>query len=121
MSKTFLLLFSLLFSHSLLAAGPMVDAFLQDPVPVLDDQGKSLRDVARANLPKQALPVLQYNKELDLVQVDLGSEKVWLDPMTVRVNPPLNVVKLPCQKLSSSLAEDHQNNSTIGFGAGCAK
>ncbi|NIE75787.1 hypothetical protein F3J45_15200 [Pantoea sp. Ap-967] len=120
MSKPLLFLIAALFSPNLLAT-TAVEAFLEDPLPILDDQGKSIRDIASANLPKGSVPVLQYNKELDLVQVELSGEKVWLDPMTVRVNPPLNVVKLPCQKLSSSLPEDHQNNSTIGFGAGCAK
>ncbi|MDH0304051.1 MULTISPECIES: hypothetical protein [unclassified Pseudomonas] len=120
MSKTSLFLLSALFSHSLLAA-PMVEAFLDDPVPVLDEQGRALGDRARSNLPKQAIPVLQYNKELDLVQVEVSGERVWLDTMTVRVNPPLNVVKLPCQKLSNTRPEDQQDNSTIGFGAGCSK
>lgn len=120
MRKTYLFLLSALFSHSLLAA-PMVEAFLADPVAVLDDQGKPQRDVARASLPQQALPVLEYNKELDLVQVELAGQKVWLDTMDVRVNPPLNVVKLPCQKLPSNLADDHKNASTIGFGSGCKK
>ncbi|MBF8744583.1 hypothetical protein ACLUS7_09775 [Enterobacterales bacterium BD_CKDN230030183-1A_HGKHYDSX7] len=120
MRKTALFLFAALLSQNLFAT-PMVEAFLEDPLPILDDQGKSLRDVARASLPKQAVQVLQYNKDLDLVQVDLAGEKVWLDTMSVRVAPPLNVVKLPCQKLTRSMAEDHQNNSTIGFGAGCEK
>ncbi|MNP79819.1 hypothetical protein D3C76_1777470 [compost metagenome] len=88
---------------------------------MLDEQGKPLRDIARNSLPKQAIEVLQWNKELDLVQVDLGGEKVWLDTMSVRVNPPLNIVTMPCQKLSTSLSDDHQNNSTLGYGAGCAK
>ncbi|AHD12226.1 hypothetical protein C163_00285 [Pseudomonas sp. FGI182] len=120
MSKTFLFLFSALFSHSLFAA-PMIEAVIDDPLPVLDEQGKALRDVARSSLPKQAIEVLQWNKELDLVQVDLAGEKVWLDTMSVRVNPPLNIVTMPCQKLSTNLADDHQNNSTLGYGAGCAK
>ncbi|WP_336334966.1 hypothetical protein [Pseudomonas putida] len=120
MSKTFLFLFSALFSHSLLAA-PMIEAFTDDPLPVLDEQGKPLRDIARNSLPRQAIEVLQWNKELDLVQVDLAGEKVWLDTMSVRVNPPLNIVTMPCQKLSTSLSDDHQNNSTLGYGAGCAK
>ncbi|MBF8740403.1 MULTISPECIES: hypothetical protein [Pseudomonas] len=119
MNKASLFLMSALFSQSLLAS-PIVDAFLADPVTVLDDQGRLQREVARNGLP-QTLPVLQYNKELDLVQVELAGQKVWLDTMDVRVSPPLNVVKLPCQKLSSSQADDHQNNSTIGFGSGCSK
>lgn len=119
MIKTSLFLLSALFSQSLFAA-PVVDAFLTDPITVLDEQGKSQREVARSGLPK-TLPILQYNKDLDLVEVELAGQKVWLDTMDVRVSPPLNVVKLPCQKLSSSQADDHQNNSTIGFGAGCSK
>ncbi|MEN5033473.1 hypothetical protein [Pseudomonas sp. TWI929] len=120
MNKTFLFLLSALFSHSLLAA-PMIEDFIDDPLPVLDEQGKQLRDVARNSLPKHAIEVLQWNKELDLVQVNLAGEKVWLDTLSVRVNPPLNVVTMPCQKLTSSQSDDHQNNSTLGYGAGCSK
>lgn len=119
MRKTSLFLLSVLFSHSLLAA-PMVVAFLEDSVAVLDDQGEPQHDVARASLPKQPLPVLQYNKELDLVQVELSGQKVWLDTMQLRVNPPLNVVKMPCEKLSQSQAGDHTTNASLGYG-GCSK
>ncbi|MFB4391146.1 MULTISPECIES: hypothetical protein [unclassified Pseudomonas] len=115
-----LFLLSALFSHSLLAA-PMVEAFLADPLEVLDEHGKLQRDVARASLPQQPIPVLDYNKEQDLVQLELAGQKVWVDTLQVRVNPPLNVVKLPCQKLPNNLSDDHKNNATIGFGSGCKK
>ncbi|WDY58126.1 hypothetical protein [Pseudomonas sp. PSKL.D1] len=120
MNKISLFLLSALFSQCMFAAS-MIEAYVDDPLPILDAQGKPLREITRANLPKQNLEVLQWNKELDLIQVDLAGEKVWLDTMSVRVNPPLYVSSMPCQKLSTSLAEDHQNNSTLGYGAGCAK
>ncbi|MDH0289911.1 hypothetical protein N7414_12360 [Pseudomonas sp. GD04087] len=55
------------------------------------------------------------------MQVEVSGQKVWMDSMAVRVDPPLHVVELPCEKLTRSQAEDQQNNSTIGFGAGCSK
>ena len=39
--------------------------------------------------------------------------------MDLRIEPPLNVVDLPCQGLTKSQTKDSRNNSTIGFGAGC--
>lgn len=120
MSKTSLSLLCALFSQSLFAASQVV-GYLDDTVELLDDQGKVQRAVPSTSLPRQALPVLQYDKELDLVEVEVSGQKVWLDSMAVRVDPPLHVVDLPCEKLTRSQAEDQQNNSTIGFGAGCKK
>ncbi|MGG5288299.1 hypothetical protein [Pseudomonas shirazensis] len=119
MRKTSLFLLSVLFSPSLLAA-PMVEAFLGEQITVLDDQGGIQREVASASLGKQPLPVLQYNKDLDLVEVELAGQKVWLDPLQLRINPPLNMVKMPCEKLPTTLASDHKNNSTMGYG-GCSE
>ncbi|MGH8389257.1 MAG: hypothetical protein ACRESJ_27875 [Pseudomonas sp.] len=94
--------------------------YLRDSVELLDNQGKVQRAVPSVSLPRQA-PVLSYDQELDLVQVEVSGQKVWLDSMTVRVEPPLHVVDLPCEKLIQNQAEDQQNNATIGFGAGCKK
>ncbi len=120
MYKTSLFLCCALLSQSLFAAN-MVVGYLEDTVELLDDQGKIQREVPVANLPQQALPVLQYDQETDQVQVEVSGQKVWMDSMAVRVDPPLHVVELPCEKLTRSQAEDQQNNSTIGFGAGCSK
>ncbi|MGF6693967.1 hypothetical protein M2318_004051 [Metapseudomonas resinovorans] len=120
MNKTCLFLLSALVSHASLAATPTVEEFLADPVAVLDEQGKLEREVALSEVPPNPLPVLQYNEELELVQVELAGKKVWLDTMDLRLNPS-KLVKLPCQKMPTSQAQDQQNNSTIGFGAGCSK
>ncbi|MGW7773079.1 hypothetical protein ACTWM0_09030 [Pseudomonas machongensis] len=121
MIKSSLLLLSLLVSQSVMATPePVVEAWLRKSVAVLDDQGKSLHQVDSSSLPK-APKVLQYNKELDIIQVGLPEGDVWMDTMAVRVNPPLNIVKFPCQTLQSGYSDDHQNNSTIGYGAGCKK
>ena len=120
MNKTCLFLLTALLSHTSLAATQTVEAFLADPVAVLDEQGKLEREVALSEIPPNPLPVLQYNEELELVQVELAGKKVWLDTMDLRLNPS-KVVKLPCQKMPTSQAQDQQNNSTIGFGAGCSK
>ena len=120
MNKTCLFLLAALLSHASQAATQTVEAFLADPVAVLDEQGKLEREVALSDIPPNPLPVLQYNEELELVQVELAGKKVWLDTMDLRLNPS-KVVKLPCQKLPTSQAQDQQNNSTIGFGAGCSK
>lgn len=120
MIKHAFLLLSLLLSTPLLATTPVVEAFLADPVELLDEQGKLLHETPKAALPKGPLNVLQYNEELELVQVQLGDQVVWLDTVDLRLNPN-KLVKLPCQKMPSSLAADSQNHSTLGFGAGCAK
>lgn len=120
MNKTCLFLLAALLSHTSQATTQTVETFLADPVAVLDEQGKLEREVALSEIPPNPLPVLQYNEELELVQVELAGKKVWLDTMDLRLNPS-KVVKLPCQKLPTSQAQDQQNNSTIGFGAGCNK
>ncbi|KAA0941255.1 hypothetical protein FQ186_27945 [Pseudomonas sp. ANT_H14] len=119
MNRTFIVLLVALFSQAVLAETHAIKAFLADPVAVLDEQGKQEREIAQKDTPKQPVPVLQYNKALDLVQVELAGQKVWLDTMDLRIDPPLNVVDLPCQMMPKSLAKDSHNNSTIGFGAGC--
>ncbi|MCH4878880.1 hypothetical protein EQV97_15995 [Pseudomonas sp. TMW22090] len=118
MTRSAVFLIAVLFSQAALSATPTVEAFLADPVALLDEQGKFEREMALKDAPKNPLPVLQYNEALELVQVELAGKKVWLDTMDLRLNPS-KIVKLPCQKMPSSLAADSQNNSTIGFGAGC--
>lgn len=120
MNKFFAFMLSALVSHACLAASPTVEEFLADPVAVLNEQGKLEREIALSEAPPGPLPVLQYNEDLELVQVELEGKKVWLDTMDLRLNPS-KIVKLPCQKMPTSQAQDHQNNSTIGFGAGCSK
>jgi len=119
MNKTLIVLLAALFSQGVWAQTNNVTAFLADPVAVLDEQGKQQRELAQKDTPPPPLPVLQYNKTLELVQVELAGQKVWLDTMDVRIVPPLIVVELPCQSMPKSLAKDSHNNSTIGFGAGC--
>jgi len=118
MTRTTVLLLAALFSQAALSATPTVDAFLADPVALLDEQGKLQRELPLKDTPKNPIPVLQYNETLELVQVELSGQKVWLDTMDLRLNPS-KIVKLPCQKMPNSLKADSQNNSTIGFGAGC--
>jgi hypothetical protein len=118
MTRIAVLLLTVFFSQAVLSATPTVEAFLADPVALLDDQGKLQRELPRKDAPTKPLPVLQYNEALDLVQVELSGQKVWLDTMDLRLNPS-KLVKLPCQTLQGSKAADSQNNSTIGFGAGC--
>ncbi|MFC6339225.1 hypothetical protein GIR22_18835 [Pseudomonas sp. CCM 7891] len=119
MNRTLFVLLAALFSQPAWAETHSIKAFLADPVAVLDEQGKQQRDLPRKDAPTQPVPVLQYNQALDLVQVELAGQKVWLDTMDLRIEPPLNVVELPCDKLPKSQAKDSHNKSTIGFGAGC--
>lgn len=121
MTRVAAFLLTALFSQLALSAASNVEAFLSDPVEVLDDQGKFLRELPRKDAPTKPIPVLQYNEALDQVQVELAGQKVWLDSQYLRVNPPLNGVDLPCQKLPAGRSADSQNNSTMGYGAGCNK
>jgi hypothetical protein len=114
-------LIAVLASQTCAAAVANVEAFLADPVSILDEQGKVEREMPRKEAPAQPLPVLQYNEALELVQVDLAGRKVWLDPMDLRINPPLKVVKMPCERLNGSDKGLEKNHSTMGFGEGCNK
>ena len=117
MTRTTFLLLAALCSPGVFAA--TVEAFEADPLTLLDAHGKSQGTLALKDAPKPPLPVLESNPNLELVQVELGGRKVWLDTMDLRIEPPLNVVDLPCQGLTKSQTKDSRNNSTIGFGAGC--
>jgi hypothetical protein len=119
MTRFAALLLTVFFGQVALADTPLVEAFLEDPVELLDDQGKLQRELALKDAPTKPLPILQYNEALDLVQVELTGQKVWLDSQNLRVNMPLNVVNFPCQKLPVGKASDSQNNATMGYGAGC--
>jgi hypothetical protein len=119
MNRSLVVLLVALFAQSTWAQTQSIKAFLADPVAVLDEHGKQQGELPLKQAPAQPVPVLQYNKALDLVQVELAGQKVWLDTMDLRIEPPLNVVDLPCQGLTKSQAKDSRNNSTIGFGAGC--
>ncbi|AZF29803.1 MULTISPECIES: hypothetical protein [unclassified Pseudomonas] len=119
MNRSLIVLLAAVFTQGAWAETHSIQAFLADPVTVLDEQGKPQRELAKKDAPTQPMPVLQYNQALDLVQVELAGQKVWLDTMDLRIEPPLNVVDLPCLGLTKSQARDARNNSTIGFGAGC--
>ncbi|SDV07374.1 hypothetical protein [Pseudomonas mucidolens] len=119
MTKTLIVLLVVLFSQEVRADAHTIQAFLADPVAVLDEQGKLQREIAQKDAPKQPVPVLHYNQALDLVQVELAGQKVWLDPMDLRIEPPFHVTDLPCQQVPKSLASDSHNKSTLGYGAGC--
>ena len=119
MNRILIVLLAALYSQGVLAETHVIKEFLADPVEVVDEQGKLQREIARKDTPKQPVQVLKLNKELELVQVELAGQKVWLDTGDLRIEPPLNVVDLPCQGLTKSQTKDSRNNSTIGFGAGC--
>ncbi|AIG04271.1 Uncharacterised protein [Pseudomonas fluorescens] len=119
MNRTLIVLLAALYSQGVLAETHVIKAFLADPVEVVDEQGKLQREIAHKDTPKQPVPVLQLNKALELVQVELAGQKVWLDTRDLRIEPPLHVMSLPCQQMPQSLVSDSRNNSTLGYGAGC--
>ncbi|CAM3187063.1 MULTISPECIES: hypothetical protein [Pseudomonas] len=121
MTRIFIVLLVALYSQAVLAETHVIKAFLADPVEVVDEQGKLQREIARKDTPKQPIAVLQLNKALDLVQVELAGQKIWLDVGDLRIEPPLNVMELPCQQMPQSLASDTHNKSTLGYGAGCSQ
>ncbi|MFJ3482612.1 hypothetical protein ACIPL1_04425 [Pseudomonas sp. NPDC090202] len=75
--------------------------------------------MSRKDAPTKPLPVLQYNEALEQVQVEVSGKKVWMDTADLRLNPG-KIVKLPCQKVPTSLAADAHNPSTLGYGPGCS-
>lgn len=120
MKKTSLFMLAALVSHTSFAAVPVVEEILADPFSILDAQGKLQQELPLSQAPKTSLPILQYNEDMELVQVELGGKNVWLDTMDLRMNPS-KIVTMPCQKMPTSQASDLQNNSTIGYGATCNK
>ena len=119
MNRILIVLLAALYSQGVLAETHVIQEFLADPVEVVDEQGKLQREIARKDTPKQPVQVLKLNKELELVQVELAGQKVWLDTGDLRIEPPFHVTELPCQLMPQSLAKDCNNKSTLGYGAGC--
>lgn len=117
MNKTVALLFALLFSQAAAATTQVVEAFLADPVEILDNLGKHAGEMALKDAPKGPLPVLQYNESLDLVQVELAGKPVWLDTEDLRMNPT-KAVKLNCKEIPTGKAASKENPSSLGYG-GC--
>ncbi|MBD1555111.1 hypothetical protein [Pseudomonas typographi] len=97
-------------------AKPTVEAFIGDPIAILDAQGNVEGEMPLRDAPKGPLPILQYNEAIDLVQVELAGKKVWLDTLDLRMNPT-KIVTLSCQEMKPG-SPDKENNSTIGYG-GC--
>ena len=116
MTRSTFMLLAALFSPACLAT--TVDAFLADPIALLDAQGAPLGELPLKDAPKQPLQVLNKNDKLELVQVELAGNKVWLDTLDLRLSDG-KVVTIPCESLSNSQKQDTQNASTIGFGSGC--
>ncbi|CRM85653.1 hypothetical protein H097_00790 [Pseudomonas sp. FH4] len=121
MNRILIVLLAALYSQGVLAETHVIKEFLADPVEVVDEQGKLQREIARKDTPKQPVQVLQLNTDLELVLVELAGQKVWLDTRDLRIEPPLNVMSLPCQQMPQSLASDTHNKSTLGYGAGCSQ
>ena len=119
MNRILIVLLAALYSQGVLSETHVIKEFLADPVEVVDEQGKLQREIARKDTPKQPVQVLKLNKELELVQVELAGQKVWLDTGDLRIEPPFHVTELPCQLMPQSLAKDSNNKSTLGYGAGC--
>jgi hypothetical protein len=119
MTRTAVLLLAALFSQGAFCAAPMVEAFQADPIPLFDEQGKQEGTLARKDAPPTPIPALQYAEATDQVQIELAGKKVWLDAQDVKLNPPPSTVTIPCVSMSKGGATDKQNNSTMGFGAGC--
>ncbi|EXF45181.1 hypothetical protein BAY1663_02393 [Pseudomonas sp. BAY1663] len=120
MHKPFALLCGLLFSGIGHAAELAVVQYVSDPVALLDETGRLLHKQPRAELPPPPLAALQWNEELELVQVEIGGQRVWLDGVDVRLNEG-KTVPMPCARLPRGKAESATNLSTIGYGAGCEK
>ena len=118
MTRSTFLLLAALCSPGVFAA--TVEAFEADPLTLLDAHGKSQGTLALKDAPKLPLPVLESNPNLELVQVELGGRKVWLDTMDLRLSEG-KIVTTPCERLSNSQKADTRNASTIGFGSGCNK
>ncbi len=120
MRKPLTLLCALLFSGVSQAAALTVEEYTNDPIALLDEAGRLLQRVPRAELPPTPLATQRWNEDMDLVQVEIGGRAVWLDTMDVRLSEG-KVVPMPCASLPKGKPEGATNLSTIGYGAGCAR
>ncbi|NKQ11940.1 hypothetical protein [Pseudomonas sp. SST3] len=120
MRKPLTLLCALLLSGAAHAAGLTVEEYTNDPIALLDETGRLLQRVPRAELPPTPLAAQQWNEDMELVQVEIAGRPVWLDGVDVRLSEG-KTVPMPCAALPRAKADGATNLSTIGYGAGCAR
>lgn len=95
--------------------------FEVDPVMILDNTGKLVKEVSVAELPEPDIEVLAFNEELELVQINTkAGAPVWLDIYDLELNQG-KIVELDCTKLATAKDADHHETGTMGFGGRCSK
>src|SRR5690606_25904148 len=119
MHKPFIVLFGLLLGGIGHAAELAVVQYVSDPVALLDETGRLLRKQPRTELPATPLAALQWNEDLELVQVEIDGQRVWSDGGDVRLRGGKGVT-IACARLPRGKAESASHLCTSGYGAGCA-
>jgi len=118
MNRSLIVVLVALFTQGAWAETHSIKAFLADPVAVLDEQGKQQRELPKKTRRPNPSPCCSTTRRWIWCRLSWRSEGL-AGHHGLRIEPPLNVVDLPCQGLTKSQTKDSRNNSTIGFGAGC--
>lgn len=104
------------------ADGPAIKAYKRDPLPIYDDAGAKLREVAVATMPaagSAGARVLRAKPGFVGVQLDGGL--AWLRLSTVDYVGDLAAVKCDATAMSFAKMEEDGLQQSLGLGCGGAK
>ncbi len=107
---------------ALAADGPAIKAYKRDPLPIYDDAGAKLREVAVATMPAAGTAgarVLRAKPGFVGVQLDGGL--AWLRLSTVDYVGDLAAVKCDATAMSFAKMEEDGLQQSLGLGCGGGK
>lgn len=105
-------------SGSATSGGAMIMAYKRDPVPVFDEAGSKLRDVAKAAMPKANTAAARVlGAKPGFVAIMLDGSRAWL--RLTAVDYVGNLATPPCEKVVTSFAKMEEDGVERSLGLGC--
>lgn len=103
-----------------IANAATIMAYKRDPLPVYDDTGSKLRDVAKKDMPKaQSAAARVVGTKPGFVAIMLAGKPAWLRLTTVDYVGDLP--SPPCDKVAVQLALNEEDGVERSLGLGCSK
>lgn len=104
------------------AEAPSIKAYKRDPLPIYDDAGTKIRDVAVATMPAAGSPGARVVKsKAGFVGVQIDGKLQWLRLSTVDYVGDLAAVKCDATAMSFAKLEEDGLQQSLGLGCGGSK
>ncbi|WP_238147188.1 hypothetical protein [Rhizorhabdus dicambivorans] len=98
---------------------PSIKAYKRDPLPIYNDEGTKVRDVAVAAMPAVGSAGAQVVRaKPGFVGVNLGGELAWLRLSTVDYVGDLAAIKCDANAMSFAKLEEDGLQQSLGLGCG---